>query len=278
MKKNNFLYYISVIFFLTFTLGPIFWCFIVSITPEQDLFSSSHYFFPRNFYWNNYISLLNPSYNESLNFYRAISNSLYTSVVTIFLGLPISIISAYSFSNLNFHGKNILKFIILSTLIIPVFTTIIPLYIIFSSLGILDNLFWLSVIYISSFLPINTWICFNYFKTIPKEIEEMALIDGCNNFQAFMKIILPNSYPIIFTSILILFLMSWSQYQIPLILAASRDTKPLSILIAEFSSKDMILYGKIAAAGIIAIIPPAIFAIIFRKYLVSGLTKGSITG
>ena len=120
------------------------------------------------------------------------------------------------------------------------------------------------------------WVLSNYFNTIPKELEEAALIDGSSRLRIFFDIILPNTYPIILAAMLMLFLMTWSQYQIPLILASSRDTKPLSMIVAEFSSKDLIQYGITAAAGMLAILPPAFFAVIFRKYLVSGLTKGAV--
>ena len=94
----------------------------------------------------------------------------------------------------------------------------------------------------------------------------------------FFKIILPISSPIIFACILIIFLLTWNQFQIPLILASSEATKPLSMIMAEFMTKDSIQYGITAAAGILAIVPPALVAIIFRKLLISGLTQGSVKG
>ena len=274
--KKKIIYYFSVCIFLLFTLGPILWTFILSITPESQILNKGTYLLPKEISFLSYFKLLNINSFQGSNFYNSLFNSLYTSIITIFIGLPISFFSAYSFSRLKFKGKNIIYFIVLSTIIIPLFTTIIPLYTIFSTLGILDNNFWLSIIYVSSFLPLITWIMTNYFKNFPVSIEEMAMIDGCNNLQIIFYIILPNTYPIILSSVLIIFLMSWNQYQIPLILASSRETKPLTILIAEFSSRDMIQYAQISAAGILAIIPPCLFAILFRKYLVDSLISGSL--
>ncbi|MGL5656823.1 MAG: carbohydrate ABC transporter permease [Fusobacteriaceae bacterium] len=276
--KFDFLYTISVFLFLVFTLVPILWCFIISISPESTLFSDEVTYLPSVISLENYKKLLNPNLREGASFFNAISNSIKTASITIFLGIPISIFSGYAFSRLKFRGKELFEKLVLVTIIVPLFTTIIPLYTIFSDYEILDNTFWLSLIYVSSFLPVITWITSNYFNTFPEEIEEMALIEGCGNIEVFFYIILPNTYPIILTSILMIFLMSWNQYQIPLILASSRETKPLSILIAEFSSKDMIQYGQMAAAGILALLPPSILAIIFRKYLVGGLTKGATKG
>lgn len=274
--KKKYCYYFFVLLFLIFTLGPIIWTFIISIMPEKILMSKDVNLFQVNYSFKNYYNLLNITKLQGKNFYNSLYNSLYISGVTIFLGLPICFFSGYSFSRLQFKGKNIIYILMISTIIIPLFTTIIPLYTLFSILGVLDNTILLSMVYISSFFPLITWIITNYFRTFPLSIEEMALIDGCSPLQILIYIILPNTYPIILSSILIIFLMSWNQYQIPLILTLSRETKPLTILIAELSSRDLIYYSQIAAAGILSIIPPTIFAIMFRRYLVDSLVSGSL--
>ena len=156
--------------------------------------------------------------------------------------------------------------------------TIIPLYRMFADARLLDNIFWLSVVYVSSYLPLAVWLISNYFATIPKELEEAALIDGCGRTATFFRIMLPLSAPIILSISLIMFLNTWSQFQIPLILASSMETKPMAIVVSEFVTKDTIQYGLVAAAGMIALIPPALAALVFRKYLVSGMMKGSVKG
>lgn len=273
--KNNIAYCISVIIFLIFIMVPILWCFIISISFEKDIFNDMSVFFPKNISFINYLKLLNPNIREGTNFLLAMKNSLFTSSITVFIGTPLAVMCGYSFARFKYRkGIKIFMGILLSTMIIPFFTTIIPLYTLFVKFNLLNSIGWLAIIYISSFLPMVTWITTNYFKEFPIEIEEMALIDGCTRFQVIIKILLPNVYPIILTGMLIIFLRAWSQYQLPLILAASRDVKPLTVLLAEFSSKDLILYGQIAAAGILTLLPPMIFSFIFRKYLISGLTKG----
>lgn len=275
LKKVNIVYIISVLIFLIFTLTPVIWCFIISITPDSILFSNNITIFPQKITLENYSKLLNINLKEGTSFLNAIKNSTVTAFVTILIGIPCSVFCGYAFARMKFKGKTLVKNMILVTLIIPLFTTIIPLYTIFADLEILDNAFWLSVIYVSSFLPMIIWVTMNYFKTFPQEIEEMAMIEGCGRMKLFFYIILPNTYPIILTGVLMIFLMSWNQYQIPLILASSRETKPLSILIAEFSSKDITNYGQMAAAGILALFPPGIFAVIFRRYLIDGLISGA---
>lgn len=272
MKKKDIVYYLAVLLFLFLVLIPIIWCFIISISLEKDIIVRGR-ILPKSIDFRNYIKLLSFSTKEGKSFIMAMKNSLWTSSITVLLGTPIAIITGYSFSRFKNRLNGVFSKICYMTMVIPIFTTIIPLYTLFSKFGILNNNFYLSIIYISAFIPITTWISMNYFNDFPKEIEEMSKVDGCNNVQTLLKIVLPNIYPLILAINLIIFLKSWGQYQLPLILAGGRETKPLTILIAEFSSKDMALYSQMATAGIIAVIPPIILAFIFRKYLISGLSK-----
>ena len=274
-KRTNFLYYLSIILFIIIVLGPIIWALIVSFTPEYEMFKNTSTFLPKNPTIDNYIKLFTASDRQSKMFFVGIINSIKTAFITIFLCIPCSIMCAYAISKMKFKGRNVVKTLILVSMAIPVFTTIIPLYRMFSLLSLLDNLFSLSLIYVTSFLPINTWMMSNYFDTIPIDIEEAAYIDGCNEIDVLFRIIIPISTPIILSAFLLVFLMSWGQFQIPLILASSIATKPISIVASEFVSKDSIQYGITTAAGLLAIFPPALLAIIFRKFLVKGMTGGS---
>lgn len=276
MKRKNIIYYLVVFIFVLFSLGPIIWSIIVSVTPESEMFKNTTNFLPSKLILSNYENLFDISTRQSKSFRLGMINSLKACLVTIVIGIPISTFAAYALSRIRFKGKEIVRNLLLITMVIPVFTTIIPLYKMFSDFGFLDNIFWLTMVYVSAFLPMTVWLLSNYFDTIPKELEEAAAIDGCNRLTILLKIILPISYTIIFAAILIIFIMTWNQFQIPLILASSKATKPLSMVMSEFTTKDIVQYGITAAAGILSILPPAIIAIIFRKFLVSGLTGGSV--
>lgn len=282
MKKSSLIektvYIVAVLIFIVFTLGPIAWCFIVSVTPENEMLKETTNFFPTKMIFDNYSTLLSAGTSQHETFFTALINSLQSVVITLLIGIPCCVMTAYSLSRFEFKGRKAIKTGLLITMVIPLFTTIIPLYRIFATFGMLDNFFWLSMVYVSSFLPLTTWILCNYFEGIPKELEHAACVDGCNKIKTFFKVILPVSYPIIFACVLIIFLLTWNQFQIPLILASSSETKPLSMIMAEFMTKDSVLYGITAAAGILAILPPALVAILFRKVLISGLTGGSVKG
>lgn len=274
-KKRSFLYWICTTVFIALTAGPFIWAFIISVTPEFEMFQNTKHFLPSQITWSNYEALFTAGTREQKLLTGGLYNSISTVIITLLIGLPIIIVTAYVLARIDFYGKKLVRGLLLITMVIPVFTTIIPLYRLFVSFQLLDNRFWLSMVYVSSFLPMAVWLVSNYFDTIPKEVEEAALVDGCGRVQSMLRIILPPSYPIIFSAALIVFLNTWSQFQIPLILASSTATKPVTIIASEFMTKDSIQYGVTAAAGLIAIIPPAIAAIIFRKFLVRGMTRGT---
>lgn len=276
LRKLCFIFII--VMFTIFTLAPIIWCLIISVSSEKEMLDNTLKILPSKISLDNYKLLLDFTSRQSEIFTKGLVNSLKAVSITLLIGIPISLSTAYAFARLDFRGKKIIRNILLITIVIPVFTTIIPLYDMFSTVGILDNIFWLSVVYVSSFLPMTIWILTNYINNIPKELDEAAFLDGCGKVEIFFRIIIPNSFPIILAVTLMMFLMTWNQYQIPLILASSLDSKPLSMIVADFTSKDLIQYGITAASGILALLPPAIVAIVFRKSLILGLTQGSVKG
>lgn len=275
-RRAKIVYWITVILFVIISLGPIVWSFIISVTPESEMFKNTINFLPKNIIFDNYENLFTVSGRKSKSFRMGMINSLKACATTIAIGIPVATLAAYALSRIRFRGKEIVRNLLLITMVIPVFTTIIPLYKMFSDFGFLDNIFWLTVVYVSAFLPMTVWLLSNYFDTIPIELEEAAAIDGCGKMRILLTIILPVSYTIIFAAILIIFIMTWNQFQIPLILASSKSTKPLSMVMSEFTTKDTVRYGLTAAAGMLSILPPAIIAVVFRKFLVSGLTGGSV--
>ncbi len=264
--------------FLILTMGPFLWTFVLSVTPEYAMMEKSTNLLPKVTTFDNYRELLTEGTQKGSVLMMGIKNALKAVGATLLLGIPISMMSAYALSRMEFRGRRLIKNLLLITMVIPVMATIIPLFRLFVARHWLDNVFWLSMVYVSSYLPLVTWLMSNYFATIPKELEEAALIDGCGRIASFLRIIVPTSYPIILSAALIMFLNTWSQFQIPLILASSIQTKPVAIVVSEFMTKDSVQYGLTAAAGMIAVIPPAVTALVFRRFLISGMMGGAVKG
>ena len=271
-------YFIALVIFLILTLGPFLWTFVLSVTPEYAMMEKTTRLLPEVITYDNYRELLTSGTQKGSILITGIRNALKAVGATLLLGIPIAMMSAYALSRMEFKGRRLIKNLLLITMVIPVMATIIPLFRLFVARQWLDDVFWLSTVYVSSYLPMTTWLMSNYFATIPKELEEAAQIDGCGRLSSFLRIILPTSYPIILSAALIMFLNTWSQFQIPLILASSLETKPVAIVVSEFMTKDSVQYGLTAAAGMIAVLPPAITALIFRKFLISGMMGGAVKG
>lgn len=275
LKKAG--YFVALLVFLFLVLGPFIWTFVISITPEYAMFAKTTELLPEAVTFGNYAEIFDGGRRGGLVL-TGITNSLKAVLSTLIVGIPICMMSAYALSRMEFKGRKLIKNLLLITMVIPVMATIIPLFRLFVARELLDNVFWLSLVYVSSYLPLITWLMSNYFATIPKELEEAAWIDGCGRMSTFFRIIVPASYPIILSAALIMFLNTWNQFQIPLILASSLETKPVAIVVSEFMTKDSIQYGLTAAAGIVAVIPPAITAFIFRRFLISGMMGGAVKG
>ena len=271
-------YFIALVIFLILTLGPFLWTFVLSVTPEYAMMEKTTRLLPEVITYDNYRELLTSGTQKGSILITGIRNALKAVGATLILGIPIAMMSAYALSRMEFKGRRLIKNLLLITMVIPVMATIIPLFRLFVARQWLDDVFWLSTVYVSSYLPMTTWLMSNYFATIPKELEEAAQIDGCGRLSSFLRIILPTSYPIILSAALIMFLNTWSQFQIPLILASSLETKPVAIVVSEFMTKDSVQYGLTAAAGMIAVLPPAVTALIFRKFLISGMMGGAVKG
>ena len=272
------LYVFALLIFLIFYLGPFIWTFIISITPDSMVLEKSLNFLPESTTFKNYLLLFDISSRQGKLLFSGMRNAIYASFVTIVLCIPIALLSAYALSRFKFFGKDFIKNSLLITMAIPVMATIIPIYKMFMQLRLLNNMYALSLVYVTSYLPVIVWLMSNYFSSIPRDLDEAAMVDGCTKLKALIHVVLPLSYPIIASAVLIIFLSTWSQFQIPLILASNTDTKPIAIITSEFITKDTVHYGLTAAAGILAIIPPALLALVFRKFLVSGIMKGSVKG
>ena len=278
VNKTSWLWWLLVVCFLVLALGPLLWCLILSVTPGNEVLKSTTDLLPSYLSWSNFQELLDPSSRSHEIVFGGIRNSVISSVYTIIIGVPLAVLTAYAFVRYQFRFRTTFLRLFLITIVIPVFTTIIPIFAIFSQFGILDNLFWISVIYVTAFVPVSTWILVNHFKTIPEELWQAAAMDGCNEWRIFWHIIMPVSIPIVITVTLMMLLMSWNQFQIPMMLTSSQHTKVVTLVMSEFMSRTGIDYGMIAASGLLAILPPALVTIIFRRFIVSGLMGGAVKG
>lgn len=277
-KRSKGLYSIAVVLFLIFTLAPIVWNFIMSLTPNNELVKFSTQLLPTTISFANYQKILDSSTKAHQVVFNGLKNSIKLALYTTLMCVPLATLTAYGFRRYHFKWKIGLFRSLLITMVIPVFATIIPIFEMFAQFKLINNLFWVSVICVTAFYPLSTWMMYNHFHSIPQDLWDAAAMDGANEWYTAWEIILPASRNAILGCVLTVILMTWSQFQIPMILLTSQSNKVVTLILSEFMTRDSVDYGMIAASGLFTILPPLIIAIIFRRSLVSGLSSGSVKG
>ena len=221
--------YLAAVVVLLWTLLPILWMFISSITPTADLLTIDGKWFSEN-----------------------------------------------AFARLRFKFKNTLLMATMFFQLLPSITLVIPLYVIGRKLGMIDQPMFLVVLYMSFTLPYVIWVLNGYYRTIPSDLEQAAQIDGCTWFTAYWRIVLPLAKPGLVAVGALSFLMCWDEFMYALIFMTSLSSKTMPVAISEFSTRYGIDYGMISTAGCIATVFPMLLALIFQKYIVTGLTAGGV--
>ncbi len=266
---------------LIWSLGPIYWTLTSSITPTEDFSVRPIHFFPQHFTLDHFSRLFGIDISRIggvqvwSQFRAALINSIVTSVAATLLCVAISALGAYAFTRIQFPGRGFLFAAVVATLAIPGYAVLIPLYRIMITLHLVDTYVGVALIYVSAYLPLSLWLLRSVFEALPIALEEAAQLDGAGRLYIFFNIVLPLAGPGLTAAAILTFLGAWGQYLVPLIFSP-QATKPLTVLIPEFVTKNFIDYGLITASGSIAIIIPALVVIFLNRYLVSGLLAGSV--
>jgi len=264
-------------FFVTLTmlffLFPFYWILITSIQPKGQLYLPTPNFIPRNITFENFISVLG---GGKVNIAIALKNSLLVAAVTTIVCIVFGIFAAYAFARLKFKGSNVVFVALIFVEMLPPVALLIPFYLIFKQLSLTNTLQGLIIMQASWLLPIVTWILYSYFKTIPKDLEDSARIDGASKVGALVKIIVPLSLPGVVSSAVICFVFSMGEFMGAMAIINVQKVQTLPLALAQFVSKYSIEYGNITASAILAIIFPVIFVLVFQRYIIKGLTAGAV--
>ncbi|MET0749450.1 MAG: carbohydrate ABC transporter permease [Solirubrobacterales bacterium] len=212
--------------------------------------------------------------SDASEFPRAFVNTVLLTVASTVVVLLIAVLAGYGFSRLRFTGSRPLFWLVLATMIIPVFTLVVALYRLLAEFDLIDSFLGLVLVFVATTSPLAIWLFYNYTRELPPEPEESALIDGCTRFQAFRKVVLPQMTSGIAALTAIVMLAVWGQFLIPLLLSSSVDTKPVTVVITEFIGKYTTNYPLLTAAGILAMIPPAIVALVLNRHIRGMLSAG----
>lgn len=268
---------------LAWSLAPILWAVRSSLTRPVDLTASTFAFLPPTLTLQHYRNLLGSvsafqgQVTQSVwpQFSRALLNSLLTSAAATVITVIAAALGGYTFARLRFPGRDAIFGLIVATLAIPAYTVMIPLYRMMVSVHLVDTYLGVTLVYVSAFLPLALWLMRSVYLGLPIALEEAAAIDGAGKLRTLFTIIMPMAGPGLMAAAILTFLTAWGQFLIPLVFSPTLATKPLTVLIPEFVSKNYIDYGLMNAAGVLAIIPPLLLVVFLNRYLISGLTAGS---
>jgi multiple sugar transport system permease protein len=208
----------------------------------------------------------------------SIGNSLIVATAVVILNLLVGIPAAYAMAKLRFRGRSFSIYSILATRVIPDIALVVPFFLFIRNLGLLDTLTSLIITYLAVTVPFSVFILVSYFESLPDELDKAARVDGCSRWQTMTRVFLPLALPSLVAVILFAFLASWNEFLLALMFTQTPKSQTLPIIVASFTSDFTISFSFINAAGVLAIIPPVVLAVVFERYIVSGLTAGAVKG
>lgn len=265
-------FYLPMATMLTWTLFPLYWTLNTAFKPEGDIIKSPLQYLPKNVTFDNFINAW-----SDVGFEKYFQNSFVVGLGTVILTLVLSVLAGYALARYDFKGKNMVMLVLLMTQFIPRSMLIIPLFVMFSNIGLISNPISLILIYSAVQVPFSAILMSGFIAGIPSELEEAAAVDGATRLQAIRQVIFPLLIPGVVATSINVFIYSWNEFLLALMLTnnQSKFTLPvgLSFMLGEFN----INYGALAAGSIIALVPSVILFIFAQKHLVNGM-GGAVKG
>lgn len=269
--------YAAVLCLAVVTLAPILWLGMMSVFNSQDLLATPLQWVPDHLDFSRYSNLLGLNGDIADNlFLHALKNSIIAACGSTLVALMAAVPAAYAFSRRN--GPKTLLFIMLATFMMPPITYILPLYTMFSGVGMLNNPYTLIAVYCTMVLPFATWLMKSNIDVLPVEVEQAATVEGAGTLRTLWSVVLPMAKPALVATAMLSFLLAWDEFFYSLIFNSDLRGKTLPVAIADFAAGRVTDYGVIASVGVLAALPPILLAVFFQKHLVHGLAAGGVKG
>ena len=264
---------LSLILVLVVVLFPIYWMLLTGIKPKSELYLPDPMLYT-----------LNPTLDNARSLFRRtpfliqLKNSLAVSTVTTSITIIVGTLAGYSLSRLRYPGRNIFASGIFFVYLIPGILTLIPLYVLMARLGMLNSLHGLMLAYLGGSIPFAIWVLKGYFTTIPSEMEDAALVDGCTRLEALIRVILPLAAPGLVACAIFAFTLSWNEYLLAMLFNNTKDLWTLPVGLAGLVYGDVFLWGEIMIGAFFMSIPVLVLYVLAQRFVVAGLTAGAVKG
>ena len=295
--RRTLLFFGSLLFAL-YVLAPIAWLVSSSFQSEAEITSVPPHWVPEQPTLENFAAIFQSSEevvtyenrkegdtatggfipSTAANLLPSMKNSFIVALAVVVLNLLVSVPAAYALAKIRFIGRTSSIYFMLSTRVIPDIALVVPFFLFVQKLGLMDNLWALIITYLAITVPFSIFILTGYFESQPDELDKAARVDGCSRLQTLVLVYLPLALPSLVAVVLFTFLTSWNEFLLALMFTQTPASQTMPIVVASFTSDFNISFSFINAAGVMAIVPPVIIAIMFERYIVSGLTAGAVKG
>ncbi len=252
---------------------PFFWMASTSFKPPSEVFAQPPSFIPHQVTWDNFKRLF-----TSTHFLIYFRNSILVSGCTVLLTMMVSAIGAYSLTRYQYPGREKIAGLILCTYMFAPIMIVIPFFILAKKIGIENTHFALVLAFTSFCLPFTLWLMRAFFKTIPIQLEEAALVDGADRIRAVIHVVLPLALPGIIATSIFTFILAWNDYIFTRILITSDELKTLPVGVQDLFHSALIDWGLIMSAGMMITIPALLFFVTIQRYLIRGWGAGAVKG
>ena len=267
--------YLGLVFFMVLMLFPFYWMVITSFKPDAELYSKG-----TNPLWvmrptlTHYVYLI-----QKTPFLTWLKNSVVVSVVSTALSLIIGTMAAYALARLRFRGAQPMGVSIFIIYLVPTTLLFLPLAYVIRALGLYDNPIALMITYPTFLIPFCVWLLMGYFRALPRDLEECAMVDGATRVQALWYIVLPLILPGLISAGLFAFTLSWNEFIYALTLTQSNSVKTLPVgVVSQLVLGDVFFWGSLMAAALLGSVPVALLYSFFLEYYVRGMTAGAVKG
>ena len=263
---------IPVVLIILLAIGPFAWMILTSLTPTAQLSAKGVSLSPAGWSMDNYVRLL-----KQTSFLVNMLHSLIIAAGTVILGLVVSVTAAYALSRFRFPGRKVVMLQFLLVNMFPIVLLILPLFVLFRKIGILDTHIGLILANSTVAIPFAVWMLTSYVGAIPRSLDEAAMIDGCSRLQALQRIVLPLAMPGIISTGIYIFITAWNEYLYALTLGG-RNVRPVTVAIQTLIGEYQIEWGLLAAGGVVGALPATILFLLVQRRLIGGLTQGAVKG
>jgi multiple sugar transport system permease protein len=259
--------------YLLIMVFPLYWIVITSLKPQKDIFSFPIKYWPERFTLDNYVHIFKIS-----KFHIYIGNSLLVAITSAIVVLVIAILSAYVLARFKFRGHKQIMLAFFATQMLPGFVALAPLYLMMSSMNLINNRFSLVLMYTVILIPFSTIMLRGFFQRIPASLEEAAMIDGCSRWSALIRVIIPVMLPGIASTFIFAFVQNWNELFLAVMFIDNDSLKTLPVAMNSFILKFDVDWGAMSAGAVLSIIPTILLFAFAQRFIVEGLTQGAEKG